>query len=115
MALSPDTAPRLETIGGDTWFSQAPSPRASPGIPSTACKAVLRCRRSSARPLTSSNMIDSHCHLTDPRLAEQIDAVLLRAATAGVRRMITIGTDIDDAIKCLELCRAVPNVRCAIG
>jgi TatD DNase family protein len=60
-------------------------------------------------------MIDSHCHLTDPRLAQQLDSVLHRAASAGVERMITIGTDIDDAIKALELCRALPNVRCAIG
>ena len=60
-------------------------------------------------------MIDSHCHLTDPRLAEQLDMVLERAAAAGVERMITIGTDIVDAIKCIELCRAMENVRCAIG
>lgn len=60
-------------------------------------------------------MIDSHCHLTDPRLAEQLDMVLERAGAAGVGRMITIGTDIDDAIKCIELCRSLENVRCAIG
>ena len=29
--------------------------------------------------------------------------------------MVTIGTDLDDAIRCIELCRAIPNVRCAIG
>jgi len=60
-------------------------------------------------------MIDTHCHLTDPRLAEQLDLVLERAARAGVSRMVTIGTDIDDAMRCIELCRAIPNVRCAIG
>jgi TatD DNase family protein len=60
-------------------------------------------------------MIDTHCHLTDPRLAEQIHGVLQRAAAAGVRRMVTIGTDLDDAIRCIELCRALDNVRCAIG
>ena len=60
-------------------------------------------------------MIDTHCHLTDPRLAEQLDMVLERAGAAGVSRMITIGTDIDDDINCIELCRALPNVRCAIG
>lgn len=60
-------------------------------------------------------MIDSHCHLTDPRLAGQLDMVLERATAAGVGRMITIGTDIDDAIKCIELCRSLENVRCAIG
>ena len=60
-------------------------------------------------------MIDTHCHLTDPRLAEQLDAVLARAEAAGVRRMITIGTDLDDDLKCVELCRALPHVRCAVG
>ena len=29
--------------------------------------------------------------------------------------MITIGTDLDDAMRCIELCRAESNVRCAIG
>jgi TatD DNase family protein len=60
-------------------------------------------------------MIDTHCHLTDPRLAEQLHEVLARAAAAGVSRLITIGTDIDDDLKAIELCRAVPNVRCAVG
>lgn len=60
-------------------------------------------------------MIDSHCHLTDARLAEQLDSVLERAASAGVRRMITIGTDLDDALNAIELCRAIDNVRCAVG
>jgi len=60
-------------------------------------------------------MIDTHCHLTDPRLAQQIDGVLKRAAAAGVRKMITIGTDLDDAMRCIELCRSESNVRCAIG
>jgi len=60
-------------------------------------------------------MIDSHCHLTDPRLAQQLDGVLKRAEAATVRRMITIGTDLDDAMRCIELCRAETNVRCAIG
>lgn len=60
-------------------------------------------------------MIDTHCHLTDPRLAGQLDQVLARAAAAGVSRMVTIGTDLDDDVRCLELCRALPNVRCAIG
>ena len=69
----------------------------------------------SRRPFESAFVIDTHCHLTDPRLAEQLDSVLQRAAAAGVGRMITIGTDLDDALSCIELCRAVPNVHCAIG
>lgn len=41
--------------------------------------------------------------------------MLARAAGAGVVRMVTIGTDLEDAMRCIELCRAIPNVRCAIG
>ena len=60
-------------------------------------------------------MIDSHCHLTDPRLQEQLAVVLARAATAGVDRMITIGTSISDDQAAIELCRAHASVRCVVG
>lgn len=60
-------------------------------------------------------MIDSHCHLTDPRLGSQLADVLDRAGAAGVTRMVTIGTSVDDAERCLELGRHHENVRCAIG
>ncbi|HEX8342632.1 MAG TPA: TatD family hydrolase [Tepidisphaeraceae bacterium] len=60
-------------------------------------------------------MIDSHCHLTNPRLSGQIDAVLARAAVAGVTGMVTIGTDPDDASAALTLCERYRQVRCAIG
>jgi TatD DNase family protein len=59
-------------------------------------------------------MIDTHCHLTDPRLHGQLDAVLARAADAGVR-MITVSTDLADARRCVELCRMVPDLRCTVG
>jgi TatD DNase family protein len=60
-------------------------------------------------------VIDSHCHLTDPRLYSQLDDVLKRAAAAGVTRMITIGTNLADDEAAIALCRKLPNVRCAIG
>jgi TatD DNase family protein len=60
-------------------------------------------------------VIDTHCHLTDPRLFEQLDAVLQRGAVAGVAHIITIGTLLDDAKRCIELCWIHSNVRCAIG
>ena len=60
-------------------------------------------------------MIDSHCHLTYEPLAKQLDDVLKRAAAAGIQRMITIGTDIADAQRAIELCRGHENIRCAIG
>lgn len=60
-------------------------------------------------------MIDTHCHLTDERLTGQLDAVLDRTAAAGVRKMITIGTDLDDSRQCIDICKRHENVRCAIG
>lgn len=60
-------------------------------------------------------MIDTHCHLTDSRLAAQLDAVIDRARAAGVNQLITIGTDLDDARAAIALCRDRPNVRCAVG
>jgi TatD DNase family protein len=60
-------------------------------------------------------MIDTHCHLTDPRLLEQLEAVISRARAAGVTRMITIGTDVEDARAAIALCRSREDVRCAVG
>lgn len=61
-------------------------------------------------------MIDSHCHLTDPRLHDRLDAVLARAAAARVTAMVTIGTDLADARAAVALCRKYPDrLRCAIG
>jgi TatD DNase family protein len=60
-------------------------------------------------------MIDSHCHLTDPRLFSQLDDVLARARAAGVTRIITIGTGPSDNRAAIELCRNHSNIHCAIG
>ncbi len=38
-----------------------------------------------------SGLIDSHCHLDQPRFAEDREATIQRAREAGVTRMITIG------------------------
>jgi TatD DNase family protein len=60
-------------------------------------------------------MIDTHCHLTDPRLGDQLAGVLQRCAAAGVTRMITIGTGLEDDRAVVKLASTLPNVRCAIG
>ena len=51
--------------------------------------------------------VDSHCHLDDKRFAGDLDAVLDRAAAAGVARILTIGTgegppEIDRAVRLAE-------------
>jgi TatD DNase family protein len=60
-------------------------------------------------------VIDTHCHLTDPRLFEQLDGVIERARSAGVTRMITIGTDLEDDRAAIALCKGRENIRCVVG
>lgn len=60
-------------------------------------------------------MLDSHCHLTDPRLFNQLESVLARAAAAGVHQIVTIGTHPADWEAALAVTRGRPNVRCAVG
>jgi TatD DNase family protein len=61
--------------------------------------------------------VDSHCHLDDKRFADDLDAVLDRAAAARVSRILTIGTgdgppEIDRAVR---LADRYPQVFASIG
>lgn len=60
-------------------------------------------------------MIDTHCHLTFPALFEQVDAVIARAAKAGVDRMITVATSPADAVDALAFSSRLNNVFTAVG
>ncbi len=60
-------------------------------------------------------MIDSHCHLTDPRLESQLSQVVARAASAGVDRLVTVGTTPLDGAAALDVCAAHSNVRFTVG
>ncbi len=52
-------------------------------------------------------LFDTHCHLDDPRLYEELEDVLKRAKEAGVRRITTIGCahDIESVTSAIELAR----------
>ncbi len=54
-------------------------------------------------------LIDSHAHLTFPELHGDLDDVVTRFRQAGVDRVITIGTDVADARKAIELAPRFPN------
>lgn len=60
-------------------------------------------------------LIDSHCHLTCDGLYEQVDAVLDRAAKAGVERCMTIATNFEDAERAFRLSATYSGVHAAVG
>lgn len=54
-------------------------------------------------------MIDTHCHLTHPKLLPEVDEVVRRARAAGLAACMTIGTGTADARCCLELAARFPG------
>ena len=60
-------------------------------------------------------MIDAHAHLTDDRFAGDLDAVVERAAAAGLVRILTCGEDVASSERALELAARYPLIRVAVG
>lgn len=60
-------------------------------------------------------LFDSHCHLTDAAFRDDREAVLLRAREAGVTRLVTIASDLEDARRALALARAHGGVWSTAG
>ena len=60
-------------------------------------------------------LVDSHCHLDFPKLAEDRDGVLSRADAAGVKVMQTIGTKLSKFPDVLAIAEAYPNIWCSVG
>lgn len=60
-------------------------------------------------------LIDSHCHLDDPRLAIDGEAVRARAKAAGVSYMLTISTTLSGFPAVRALADAHPEIFCTVG
>lgn len=60
-------------------------------------------------------MIDSHCHLADAKFDADLEAIIARAITAGVDRMICIGDTMEESEKCLSIAKNYEQVFCTIG
>ena len=60
-------------------------------------------------------LFDTHAHLHFPEFAGDLDAVLARARAAGVRRMVTIGTDVVTSRAAAALAAREPDVWAAVG
>ena len=60
-------------------------------------------------------LIDSHCHLDFPELAQDEEGLMARARTAGVAGMLTIGTRLDRFERVLAITKRHENVWCSVG
>ena len=60
-------------------------------------------------------MIDTHCHLSFPRLAERVDELLTDCRAQGVRGVITIATTSTGGRENLEIARRHEGVWCSAG
>lgn len=60
-------------------------------------------------------LIDSHCHLTFPELAEQVEDVLARGRAAGVTAYVNVCTTPADAWRAFDLLGGHPEVFFAVG
>jgi TatD DNase family protein len=60
-------------------------------------------------------LIDSHCHLDFPDFSADLDAIVARAAEAGVERMVTISTRVKRLGELLQITERFPNVYCSVG
>src|ERR1700755_389129 len=60
-------------------------------------------------------LIDSHCHLDFPDFAGDLDAIVARAADAGIGRMVTISTRVKRLGDLVAIAERYPNVYCSVG
>jgi TatD DNase family protein len=60
-------------------------------------------------------MIDSHCHLTDERFADDVEAVIARAWDAGLTGIVTIASDADDAIAAQRIAAMDARIHATAG
>jgi TatD DNase family protein len=60
-------------------------------------------------------LIDTHAHLDQEEFAADLDAVMERAAAAGVERIVTVGVDAATSRAAIALAEKYPQLRAAVG
>jgi TatD DNase family protein len=63
----------------------------------------------------AAELFDTHAHLHFPDFADDLDAVLARAREAGVRGILTIGTDVPTSRAAIAIAAREPDVWAAVG
>jgi TatD DNase family protein len=65
--------------------------------------------------MTQLHLIDTHAHLDGERFSSDLDEVIQRASSAGVRQIITVGCDPSSSQACIDLAERYPNLYAAVG
>ena len=59
---------------------------------------------------------DSHCHLASHRFdSDELSEIVENAKAAGIHRMVTLATSLEDSPLNIQICERFPEVYCAIG
>jgi TatD DNase family protein len=72
-------------------------------------------RRLLTNPKEKMKLFDSHCHLDDKNYAKDLDAVIERARSAGVTRLMTIGVNGKTSARAVELAESHPEIYASVG
>jgi TatD DNase family protein len=62
-----------------------------------------------------ADLVDTHAHLHFPQFADDLPDVLARARAAGVRRLVTVGTDVEGSRAAVALAREQADVWATVG
>lgn len=65
--------------------------------------------------MTNPIFFDTHAHLDFPDFADEVPEIVSRAASAGINRIITIGTTLESSRKAVEVAERFENVFAAVG
>src|SRR5438445_13267543 len=60
-------------------------------------------------------LIDSHCHVDDPRFDADREAMLQRARDAGFGHLVTIGCDLETSRAAVTLAERHPFISATVG
>src|SRR5947209_7214018 len=60
-------------------------------------------------------LVDTHAHLMDDAFAGDLDAVLQRAAAAGVETIVCVGYDLESSRAAIALAGAHPTIYATVG
>ena len=62
-----------------------------------------------------AKIIDSHCHIHDPKFAQDLACVLTRAREAGITHMITVGCDVETTKQAQKIAHQESSVYFSAG